>query len=235
MANSTIDIDDPDYIRPEILQAFIDKFQKASGSGVLMQRHTRESLDWFRKVVSKNMKYNRRRLIRGNADYKIRKGRENKTLVGRQYYFEYDANEAGDRELGVYDRFPMIFVFNTSVSNDGARLIHAINMHYLVPRERALIYMKLMQLRNKKGWTNATKLRASWSLFQSVAQHSLLKRAVHSYRVDRIVGSRMVEIHAADWEIATFLRLEDWRKPEDHSSADQKGIRKTQRNRSKGK
>ena len=235
MASNAIDIDDPDYIRPEMIQSFIDRFQKASGSGVLMQRHTRESLDWFRKIVSKNMMYNRRRLIKGNADYRIRKGRENKTLIGRQYYFEYEAVEAGDRELGVYDRFPMIFVFNTSVSNDGAKLIHAINMHYLVPRERAIIYLKLMKLRNKKGWSNATKLRASWNLFKSVADHHLLKRAVHTYRVDRVVGSRMVEIHASDWEIATFLRLEDWRKPEDHSSADQKGIRKSQRERSKGR
>lgn len=228
-----IDVDDEDFIRPEIIQAFADKFQKASGSGVLMQRHTKESLDWFRKQVSKNMKYNRRRLIKGNGDYKIRKGRENKTLVGRLYYFEYDAQEAGDRELGVYDRFPMVFVFNTSISNDGKKLLHAINMHYLVPRERALVYLKLMQLRNKKGWSHATKLKASWNLFKSIAQHSLLKRAVHTYRVDRIVGSRMVEIHAADWEIATFLRLEDWRKPEDHTAANQKKVRETQRKRSK--
>ena len=236
MANSsTIDVDDQDFMRPEMIQSFLDRFQKASMSGVLMQRHTRESLDWFRKIVSKNMKYNRSRLLKDTGDYKTRKGRENKTLVGRLYYFEYDAKEAGDRELGVYDRFPMTFVFNTSISQDGAKLIHAINMHYLVPRERALIYLKLMKLRNKKGWTNATKLKASWNLFKSVAEHSLLKRAVHTYRVDRIVNSKMVEIHAADWEIAVFLRLEDWRKPEDHSSADQKGNRRTQRARSKGR
>jgi hypothetical protein len=231
---AAIDVDEDDFMRPEIIQSYIDKFQKATSSGATMERHSRESLDWFRKRVGKDLKYNRRRLIKDNGDYKIRKGRENKTLVGRLYYFEYDAKEAGDRELGVYDRFPMVFVFNTSISNDGAKLIHAINMHYLVPRERMLVYLKLMKLRNKKGWTHATKLRASWALLKSVAEHNLLKRAVHTYRVDRVVGSRMVEIHAADWEIATFLRLEDWRKP-DSTAANQKSVRRSHLAKSKGK
>jgi len=232
MPNSSIDVDDPDYIRPEMIQSYLDKFNKAVVSGAAMQRHSKDSLDWFRKRVSKDLKYNRRRLIQGNGDYRTRRGTENRTLIGRLYYFEYAAVEAGDRELGVYDRFPMVFVFNTSTTHDGNKLIHAINMHYLVPRERAIVYLKLMKLRNKKGWTNATKLKASWQLLKSVADHNLLKRAVHSYRVDRVVNHRMVEIHAADWEIATFLRLEDWRKP-DASSADQKGIRKSHRARSK--
>lgn len=235
MANSQIDIDDDDYMRPEIIQSYIDKFEKANNNGTLMARHSTESLQWFRTRVSKDLRYNRTRLLRDAGDYKRRKGRENKTLIGRLYYFQYAAVEAGDKELGVYDRFPMVFVFNTSKSNEGDLLIHAINMHYLVPRERALVYLKLMKLRNKKGWTNATKLKATWNLLKSVADHDLLKKAVHTYRVDRILAPKMVEIHAADWEIATFLRLEDWRKAEDHASADQKGIRKTQRDRAKGK
>lgn len=230
---SSIDIDDEDYIRPEIIQSFTDKFATASGNGALMQRHSRESLDWFRKTVIKNTRYNRRRIIKGNGDYKVRKGREGRsTLVGRLYYFEYDAQEAGDRELGVYDRYPMVFVFNTSVSKEGHKLIHAINMHYLVPRERALVYLKLMKIRNKKGWTNATKLKASWTILKQVAQHSLLKRAVHTYRVDRVMGSRMVEIHAYDWEIAIFLQLAQWVKP-GNQETDQRAVKETHARRAR--
>lgn len=228
MANSSIDINDPDYIRPEIIQSYIDKFRKASAGGA-MARHTKESLNWFRRRVSKDLKFNRRRLLVDRGDYRTRTGKENKTLVGRLYYFEYDAKEAGDKELGVYDRFPMIFIFNTSISNDGRKLIHAINMHYLLPKERALVYLNLMKLRNKKGWSNLTKLKASWDLLKSVAAHSLLNRAVHTYRVDRVMSNRMVEIHADDWEIATFLRLEEWRKVDDHKPAKQAEIRKAQR------
>jgi hypothetical protein len=235
MANSNIEIDDPDFMRPELVQSYLDKFNKAATNNALLRRHTRESLDWFRKRVSKDLRHNRRKLLRDHGDYRLRTGRENKTLVGRLYYFEYAAEEAGDKELGVYDRFPMIFIFNTSMSKDGKKLIHAINMHYLVPRERAIVYLKLMKLRNKKGWTNATKLHASWELLKSVAQHSLLKRAVHTYRVDRIINHKMVEVHSEDWEIATFLRLEQWLKIDTGDHADQKSVRKTYRDKSKSK
>jgi hypothetical protein len=231
---SNIDIDDEDYIRPEIIQSFADRFSKATKNGAEMARHTKDSLDWFRKMVTKNMNYNRQRIIKGPGDYKVRKGRENRTLVGRLYYFEYDAKEAGDRELEVYDRFPMVFVFNTSMSNDGHKLIHAINMHYLLPRERAQVYLNLMKIRNKKGWTNATKLKASWALLKSVANHALLKRAVHTYRVDRVVSHKMVEIHAYDWEIAIFLQLAKWMKPGD-GDADRKEVSKTHRARARQK
>jgi hypothetical protein len=232
MAAAPIDTDDDDFMRPEIIQSYIDKFQKASTSGTAMARHSKESLDWFRRRVSKDLRLNRRRLLKDDGDYRSRTGRENKTLVGRLYFFEYDAEEAGDRDLGVYDRFPMVFVFNTSLSKENKKLIHAINMHYLSPKERAVVYIKLMRLRNKKGWSHATKLKASWELLKSVANHDLLKKAVHSYRVDRIVHHKMVEIHAADWEIATFLRLEQWIHVDSgRTVANQAGIRKQKRGR----
>jgi hypothetical protein len=233
MASSPIDVDDDDFMRPEIIQSYINKFQQAATSNAALVRHSKASLDWFRKRVSKDLRHNRRRLLRDHGDYRTRAGRENKTLIGRLYFFEYAAEEAGDRELGVYDRFPMVFIFNTSLSTQNKKLIHAINMHYLVPRERAVVYLKLMKLRNKKGWTHATKLKASWELLKSVADHELLQRAVHSYRVDRIINHKMVEIHAADWEIATFLRLEQWINVDVGTTADQKGVRKQQRERSK--
>lgn len=232
---SSIEIDDVDFMRPEIIDSYIQKFTKAQQSNAVLARHTKESLDWFRKRVSKDLRLNRRRLLRDHGDYRTRKGSESRSVIGRLYFFEYDAMEAGDRELGVYDRFPMVFVFNTSTTNSDYKLVHAINMHYLVPRERALVYLKLLKIKNKKGWTNDTKLKASWSLLRSVADDNLLKRAVHSYRVDRIVGHKMVEIHAADWEVAVFLRLEQFINIDGGGDADQKGVRKHYRDKSRHK
>lgn len=205
MTHTQIEADDPDYIRPEIIQSYIDKFNKVGSMG----RHTKESLEWFRKRVSKDLRHNRTKLLKNAGDYKRRTGKENKTLVGRLYYFEYAAVEAGDRENNVYDQFPMIFIFNTSISKDGKKLIHALNTHYLLPKERAILYLKLMKVRNKKNWTNATKLKVTWDIIKTLVSHRIYEKAVHAYRVDRI-QSRLVEIHAEDWEIATFLRLEHW-------------------------
>ena len=230
MVAKNIDIDDDDFIKPEIIQSYINKFQKATAGTIA--RHTKESLNWFRARVSKDLRHNRQRFLKNGGDYKRRKGNEGKTLIGRLYYFEYEAVEAGDRENGVYDRYPMVFVFNTSTSNQGYKLVHALNMHYLQPRERAIVYLKLMKVRNKKGWSNATKLKITWDIIKALVEHRLYEKAVHSYRVDRI-QSKLVEVHADDWEIATFLRLEQFIKVEDKSIADQQGIRKSHREKSR--
>lgn len=225
MAN--IEADDDDYIPPELISSYITKFKKAQMSNSALERFTKSSLDWFRIRVSKDTKYNRQRLIKGYGDYTRRTGKENKTLVGRLYYFEYKAVHAGDKENNVYDQFPMVFIFNTSKSDDGKKLLHGLNMHYLHPKERAIVYLKLLQVRNKKNYTSAMKLKLSWQIIKTLVNQRLYEKAVHTYRVDRI-QSRLIEIHPAHWEIAVFLRLETWVHI-DIGTVDQKEIRKARR------
>jgi hypothetical protein len=230
MVAKQIDVKDDDYIKPEIIQSFINKFNKATAGTIA--RHTKESLNWFRARVSKDLRFNRQRFLKNGGDYVKRKGNEGRTLIGRLYFFEYEAVEAGDKENGVYDKYPMVFVFNTSTSALGHKLVHALNMHYLQPRERAIVYLKLMKVRNKKGWSNATKLKISWDIIKALVDHKLYEKAVHSYRVDRI-QSKLLEIHSEDWEIATFLRMEQFIKIEDGSMANQQDIRKAHREKSR--
>lgn len=226
-ATQHIEADDEDFTSPELIQSYITKFQKAQASNSALVRYTKSSLDWFRMRVSKDTKYNRQRLIKNYGDYKRRTGKENKTLVGRLYYFEYKAEQAGDKVNNVYDQYPMIFIFNTSISEEGKKLIHGLNMHYLHPKERAIVYLKLLHVRNKKGWTNAMKLKISWQIIKTLVAHTLYEKAVHTYRVDRI-QSKLIEIHPAHWEIAVFLRLETWVSV-DVGAVDQKEIRKARR------
>lgn len=215
--------------KPDIVQGFIDKFNKAAASDATLQRHTQASLDWFRRRISKDLNRNRLSMIHNSGDFKRRTGRENRTLIGRLYYFQYEAVEAGDAELQVYDQFPMIFVFNTSLSKDGKKLIHALNMHYLTPKERAFVYLKLMKIKNRKGWTDTTKLKISWELIKQLMSSHLYEKAVHTYRVDRL-QSRMIEIVPEDWEIAVFLQLAHWKHVKG-DAVSQKGIRRAQRSK----
>lgn len=226
-ATNSTQVDDPDFVKPAIIQSYIDKFQKASDGK--FERHTAHSLDWFRKRISKDLNKNRHSMITQAGDYKKRTGKENKTLVGRLLYFEYLAEEAGDKELQVYDQFPMVFIFNTSLSNDGKKLLHALNMHYLLPKERAIVYLKLLKLRNKKSWSYATKLKLSWVFIKSLLSHRIYEKAVHTYRVDRM-QSKLIEIYPEDWEIAVFLRLEKWVSV-DAKSVKQADIRTAHRKR----
>lgn len=228
MANRQIDVSDDNYEAPVLVQNYIDKFKAAQLSDARLRQHTALSLDWFRKRVSKDMKHSRYTMLRESGSYKRRTGLEGRaTLVGRLFYFAYEAVEAGDKLNNVYDQYPMTYFFNTSTSNNGDKLIHGLNIHYLTPKEKAVLFVKLLTIRNKKGWTNATKLKISWDIIKSISSHNIYEKAVHTYRVDRI-QSKLVEIHPEHWEIATFLRLEKW-KTLDGKDIKQSDIRKARR------
>jgi hypothetical protein len=202
-------VDEAKYEIPDLVKSYLDKFNAAARSNAALQMHTAESLAWFQKRVSKDMRHSRYSLIRDYGDFKRRTGKENKTLVGRLYYFQYEAEEAGDKDNMVYDAFPMVYIFGTSISSDGKKLIHALNTHYLLPKERAFLYLKLLKIRNKKNWTDSTKLKISWEIIKQLVAHRIYAKSVHTYRVDRI-QSKLIEIKPEYWEIATFLRLEKW-------------------------
>ena len=200
------DVEDENYVTPELIQSYLDKFNKATKGSI--DRNTVDSADWFRKRLSKDLNPNRMSLINSHGDYNTRKGTE-KSLIGRLYYFKYLAHVPGDPELPIYDQFPMVFIFNTSKSSDGDNLIHALNVHYLQPKMRGILLYKLLKLKNNKTWGNRTKLKLSWELIKAHVDHNMYKHAVKAYRVDRI-KSRLIEIIPKDWEIAVFLRLEKW-------------------------
>ena len=228
MANTTPK--DDDYVTPELIQSYINKFNVATKGSI--ERNTVASADWFRRRLSKDLNPNRMSFINSHGDYKTRKGTE-KSLIGRLYYFKYMAHLPGDPELPIYDQFPMVFIFNTSKSNDGHNLVHALNVHYLQPKARGMLLLKLLKLKNNKTWSNRTRLKISWELIKSHCNHKLYEHAVKTYRVDRI-KTRLIEILPMDWEIAVFLRLEKWV----HISGDtmhSSDVRKVHRDRSRGK
>ena len=112
MPTKVKDNDEVEDDSPEIVQRFIDKY-KAAHRGNAIERHTAESLLWFRRRVSKDTKLNRTALIRSHGDYATKKGREQRyTLIGKLFYFHYAAETAGNKALGVFDEFPMVFIFN---------------------------------------------------------------------------------------------------------------------------
>lgn len=230
MANRQIDVNDENYEAPVLVQNYIDKFKKAQLSDHSLRQHTKESLDWFRRRVSKDMKHSRYTMLRESGSYKRRTGLEGRaTLVGRLFYFAYEAVEAGDRLNNVYDQYPMTFVFNVSESANGDKLMHGLNVHYLTPKEKAVLFVKLSTIRNKKGWTNATKLKISWDIIKAIVGHKIYEKAVHTYRADRF-QSKLIEIHPEHWEIATFLQLSKFVSI-DGSAVKQAAIRASHRKR----
>lgn len=215
--------DDDDGVSPEVVQRFKDRFATAHPGDV--SRFTSEALNWFRVQVSKNFNPKASQILDNNHAYTKRTGANTETMIGKLYLFKYEAEEAGDEETGLFDHYPMVFIFNATKTAAGHTVLWALNMHYLAPRERMLLYQELLHLKTNKRWSKNVRLKLSWNLIKSVCKSQLYSRAVHAYRLDRVVG-KMVEIPAYDWNIAVFLRLEKFIKPKTHIEATKSQMRR---------
>lgn len=215
--------DDDDGVSPDVVQRFKDRFAKAHTGDV--SRFTTEALNWFRVQVSKNFNPKASQILTNNPAYVRRTGANTETMIGKLYLFQYEAEEAGDEETGLYDRYPMVFIFNATKTAAGNTVLWGLNMHYLSPRERMLLYQELLNLKTNKRWSKNVRMKLSWNLIKGVAKSRLYSRAVHAYRLDR-VQSRLVEIPAYDWNIAVFLRLEKFIQPKSHIEATKSQMRR---------
>lgn len=195
-----------DIQAPEMIERYWAKFFNAHP--IDAERHGKEALDWFRMRVSKDLKVDAKKIIQAQSDYRKLSTAE-RTMIGKLYLFEYEAVEAGDEEAGVYDKFPMVFFFNVTKTKEGKTVLYGLNVHYLTPKQRAVLYMGLMKLKTNAKWTPNTKLRLQWQLIKQVTSDAMAEKAVHAYRLDRL-KSRLVEIPSNDWIVAAFLRVERW-------------------------
>lgn len=204
-----------EFISPDIVDKYWELYFRQREKGQL--KHGKEALLWFQRRVTKDVRVKASAILDTPASYATQKARGNKSMVGKLYLYEYEAEMAGDEDTGLYDRFPMVFFFNSGKTKAGKQVLYGLNIHYLTPSQRAMLYQRLMAFKTSKRWTPNVKLKLQWDLIKAAAGTDIANKAVHSYRVDRI-KSKMVEIPADDWQITIFLQLQKWMKPKDHTS-----------------
>lgn len=222
------DFDDTTFVSPEVVQRFKEKFWRVYPRDA--DRLSEESINWFRARVIKDIKVKQTALL-DNSIYSRKSGTENKQLVGKLYFYEYEAKDPGDPDLNIYDQYPLCFFFSSSRSNDGKTLLHGLNLHYLAPKERMILLLELLTLRSSKVTRPQMRLKLSWDMIKAVSKHALYEKAVHTYRVDRL-QSRLVEIPANDWSIVVFLQLQRWQHMK-NDGLQQSDYRKATQRRSK--
>jgi hypothetical protein len=202
-------------IAPDMITKFWLKFFDSNPADIA--RHGDAAIKWFRIQVAKSMHLKADTIINAPEQYKHGAAKASKGLLGKLYLFKYKAENAGDMETGLYDAYPMVFFFNLTKTKEGKSVLWGLNMHYLAPKERGILYRELMKMKSTKGWTPNTKLKAQWGLIKTVCSSGLAEHAVHAYRIDRI-QSRMIEIPASDWIVAVFLQIGKFIKAEDHKT-----------------
>lgn len=184
----------------DILKSLEKSFYKANPSSV--KRNTEKSLKWFSRYIPKN--FSRVRTARMFRDRELW---SDKVLPGHMYFFEYDAIHKDT--LPVWDRYPMIFPWDTFRGKNGDLYMLGINLHYLPPALRFHAMKSLLTLRNEKRYRANTKLRISWSILKGLTQSPLFEHSIKMYSMKH-VKSKFVEIPARSWEMAVFLPLARW-------------------------
>ena len=176
---------------------FTDILAKGVRQG-LMPGRTQEARDWFRNTAMKANRITENKLL-ASSDILV-----NRTEVGRMYLFAYDPKTKAD--LPYYDRFPLIFPFKALP--DG---FLGINMHYLPYVLRAKLMDLLYNYVSDPKLNTRARLKITYSLLQSASTNKYIKPCVKRYLFSH-VRSKFVYILPAEWDIALFLPVENFKK-----------------------
>ena len=179
--------------------SYIDKLQaKAFRAGI--QKDTKQAREWFKKqLADMNKKPNRQELLKDD-NFKVR----SRPLPGRMFMYFYDPKNK--KTLPYYDRFPLIFMVEKAEGG-----FYGLNLHYLPPKYRALLFDGLTKLTNNKKYDQTTRLKLTYEMLKRSSKLRFFKPCFKHYLSEHVVG-RIVEVPASDWETVLFLPSEQFKK-----------------------
>jgi hypothetical protein len=153
--------------------------------------------NWLTDEVTTLRRVNRKQLLKEGETVA-------EAMIGKMFMYFYDAKTKKD--LPYWDKFPLIFVIE--LYNDGWL---GLNLHYLDYRLRMKLFDKLLQYANDKSLDKITKLRLSYGLLKSVSKFPEVRPTIKRYLAS-YVKSELLPIDSVDWEIATFVPVEQFQK-----------------------
>lgn len=181
------------------MASYIDKLEaQAIRAGIT--KNTEESKKWFQKQMKTIKTPPSRKGLLNDENVKVRA----RPLPGRMFMYFYDPKHK--KTLPYYDRFPLIFMVEKAEGG-----FYGLNLHYLPPKFRALLFDKLMILTNNKKYDQTTKLRLTYDMLKGASRYRYFKPCFKHYLKDH-VASRIVEVPASDWETVLFLPTEQFKK-----------------------
>lgn len=180
------------------MPTFINKLEdKATALGI--ERNTLESLKWFKGQMKNITMPSRKKLLQDENLDPV-----NKPLIGRMFMYLYDPKHK--KTLPYYDRFPLIFLVEKAEGG-----FYGLNMHYLPPKYRAILFDNLTQYTNNKKYDKTTRLRLKYDFLKANARLRYFAPCYKRY-LSSHVKSRIVEVPAQHWETVLFLPSEQFKK-----------------------
>lgn len=182
-------------------ETLLDKLNAAADQRKI-KRFSERSYEWFR---------NRARNIGGpRARKELEKHVKSKGntvsswKAGYMYSYMYDAKHKDT--LPYWDAFPLIILIGPAKNG-----FYGLNLHYLPPKARAILFDRLLDLATNKRYDEKTRIKLSYDLLKSTEKYALFKNCFKHY-LWKQVESRMMFIPADEWEAALFLPTQDFQK-----------------------
>ena len=181
-----------------INEGLLDKLKtaiKTSKAGA----KARAAGDWFREKVRQAGASAKMKAVTPNQ--LLRRQPDDNILLGKMFFYKYDPKFA--KKLPYWDMYPLVFPFERAPGG-----FYGLNLHYIPPRDRAVLMDNLNQYASNNKYDQTTRLELSYRLLK---RYGRAVPCVKRYLGDRIV-SQTVRIDADEWEIAIFLPVERFQK-----------------------
>ena len=181
-----------------INEGLLDKLKtaiKTSKAGA----KARAAGDWFREKVKQAGASAKMKAVTPNQ--LLRRQPDDNILLGKMFFYKYDPKFA--KKLPYWDMYPLVFPFEKAPGG-----FYGLNLHYIPPRDRAVLMDSLNQYASNNKYDQTTRLELSYRLLK---RYGRAVPCVKRYLGDRIV-SQTVRIDADEWEIAIFLPVERFQK-----------------------
>ena len=160
---------------------------------------SKEASDWFAKNVAKLGKIGSGKML---GDDRLRK--QAGASPGDMVMYTY--NPKHKETLPYYDTFPLAIVVGAAPGG-----FHAINLHYLPPKVRAIFLDKLNDVASNQKFNATTRFKITYKLLMATKSYKYFKPCFKHY-LSANVTSNIMKVNAAEWNIAIFLQTASFKK-----------------------
>lgn len=181
-----------------INEGLLDKLKTAIKTSTAGAK-ARAAGDWFKEKVRQAGASAKMKAVTPNQ--LLRRQPDDNILLGKMFFYKYDPKFA--KKLPYWDMYPLVFPFERAPGG-----FYGLNLHYIPPRDRAVLMDNLNQYASNNKYDKTTRLELSYRLLK---RYGRAVPCVKRYLGDRIV-SQTVRIDADEWEVAIFLPVERFQK-----------------------
>ena len=179
-------------------EGLLDKLKSAIKTSNVKAK-ARAAGDWFKEKAKQASASARMRSVTPNQ--LIKRQPEDNIMMGKMFFYKYDPKWA--KKLPHWDMYPLVFPFERAPGG-----FYGINLHYIRPRERAVLMDQLNDYASNKRYDKSTRLNLTYDLLKGFGR---AVPCVKRYLGDHVV-SNTVRIDADEWEVAIFLPVERFQK-----------------------